>query len=87
MAKPLSSPGHPSAGDVLVRTDKDTHFVSVVLNPHQLSVSELSDALNIAAKWAKNHGSRVWRQVNDETFLVTHRTLNRRIRVSADDRG
>jgi hypothetical protein len=86
MAKPLSSPRQPSAGDVLVKSDKGTHVVSVVLNPHQLSFSELSDALNIAAKWANDNGSRVWRQANGETFLVTRRKLNSRIRLSADDR-
>ena len=51
----------PSNGDVLITTEGGRHLLSVVPHPHQLTLSELSAALQIARKWADDHNVTIWR--------------------------
>ena len=50
----------PSDGDVLITTQGDRHFLSVVPHPHRLSLGEYAVALQIARRWAKANNAAVW---------------------------
>jgi hypothetical protein len=56
----------PSNGDVLITTKGGDHFLSVIPYPHRLSFSQLTQAIEVAARWAKANKATVWRDANGE---------------------
>ena len=51
----------PSDGDVLITSEGGRHLLSVIPHPHRLSLSEYTQALQIARRWAEANKVAVWR--------------------------
>lgn len=60
----------PSNGDVLITTKGGDHFLSIVPHPHRLSFSQLPQAIEVAARWAKANKASVWRDANGEMIRL-----------------
>jgi hypothetical protein len=72
MGLPLHENKHPSDGDVLITTEPGgVHLLSVVPHPHRVSFTDLSQALEIGAQWAKATRADVWRTVDGNTVRMT----------------
>ena len=50
----------PTDGDVLITTILGNHFISVVPYPHRLTFGSLSDAHELARRWARAHDVSIW---------------------------
>ena len=57
-------PDTPLHGDVLITAEDGRYLLSVVPNPHRLSLSEFSTALQIARRMADANNASVWRASN-----------------------
>jgi hypothetical protein len=51
----------PANGDVLITTERDVHYLSIVPRPHLLSFGALSRAVEVARLWAASHKVEIWR--------------------------
>ena len=60
----------PAIGDVLITSEHDVHFLSVVPHPHRLSFKDLSRAVTIAVQWANANNAQVWRNADGQTFRL-----------------
>jgi hypothetical protein len=58
---PVLMADSPSDGDVLITSEGGRHFLSVVPNPHRLSLGEYAAALQIAKRWAELNNVTAWR--------------------------
>jgi hypothetical protein len=52
----------PTNGDVLITTEGGRHLLSIVPNPHRLTMNEYDLACRIANKWADANNVSVWRR-------------------------
>jgi hypothetical protein len=54
-------PDEPTNGDILITIEAGRCLLSIVPHPHKLSMAEFDAALEIAQRWAREHGVNVWR--------------------------
>jgi hypothetical protein len=50
----------PADGDVLITTKAGSHLVSVIPHPHRLVFGTLTQAVQLARKWASTNGVAIW---------------------------
>jgi hypothetical protein len=50
----------PANGDVLITTEGGRHSLSIVPNPHRLTLSDYALALHIARRWAEANHVGAW---------------------------
>jgi hypothetical protein len=70
MDVPFTRTEAPSTGDVLITTKGGDHFLSIIPYPHRLSFSQLPQAIEVAARWAKANHANIWRDANGEVVRL-----------------
>jgi len=63
----LESSERPSDGDVLITKEGSRYLLSIVPHPHNLTLANLSPAIEIARKWAESNNVTVWQQLDGVT--------------------
>ena len=63
----------PRRGDVLITSEANRHFLSIVPGPHILCFKDILRATKFATSWADARGCEVWRRADGATARWSNR--------------